>query len=86
MREFRLMFSYAGSLHQYDFKEGLGHEFGKDAYLDNRVISVYLDTYFETYPDKLKEGEEPSQIVLYENKNGQHEKVYEQTKCYWLDD
>ena len=78
MREFELMFFYAGSWHQYDFEEGQGHEFGVDANLDDCVISVYLDTYFKTYPDKLKKGEEPSQIILYENKNGQYEKVFDQ--------
>ena len=82
MREFELMFLYAGSWHQYFFQENMEHEFGKNTYIDDSIISEYLNAYFKTYPDKVKEGAKATQIILYEKKNGQYEKLYEPTKYY----
>lgn len=62
------------------FEEGMEHVFGLDPNIDDGIISVYLDTYFENHPDIIVKGEIAEHIVLYVERNGQYEMLYKPMK------
>ena len=67
-------------MHHFYFEEEMEHAFGSNLDIDDGIISVYLDAYLEQHPDRKVEGAKANHIVLYEERNGQYEKLYEPMK------